>query len=285
MAKPENWRPRLDSKRSIFSGGFSADGGQYLVSAPRRGRSAARGSLRRAPGRGRRRRLVLPVQGARTIHLLFIYPQWEIHINDLRWWLPLLAAVGVTIILLRRRVLQANWNRSLLFAWLFFSAALLPVLGLVDAYFMKYSVVADHYEYIALIAVAAIVAAAWTQWHDRTKGILHVAANTAAVALISGFAMLSRTKAICMPTPLRCIRRPSSNPACWLAYDNLGVIFLNTGRPHEAIDCFQHAARIRPRPEAYTNLGSALAAAGHCRKPLNASSKAFGLIRNYPASQ
>src|SRR5262249_18935532 len=91
------------------------------------------------------------------INLSFVYPQWEIRANEVRWWLPLAASVAVTGLLLANR--HSRWGRPLLFAWLFYCIALLPVCGLVDVYFMKYSLVADHYQHIAMIGLVALVAA------------------------------------------------------------------------------------------------------------------------------
>ena len=80
------------------------------------------------------------------IGLVFVYRQWDIDAGDLRWWLPLAAALLVTAVLIyyRRRPVV----RGLLFAWLYFIVALVPVMGLVDVYFMRYSLVADHYQYV-----------------------------------------------------------------------------------------------------------------------------------------
>ncbi len=80
------------------------------------------------------------------IDLAFIYPQWHIEAGNPLWWLPLLAALAVTAVLWRYR---KGWSRPLLFAWGFFCVALLPVMGFTDVGFMKYSLVADHYQHIA----------------------------------------------------------------------------------------------------------------------------------------
>ena len=85
------------------------------------------------------------------LHLNFVYPQWTIGASDWRWWLPLIAAVGLTIVLYRKR--RSRWGRPLLFAWCFFGLALVPVMGFTDVGFMRYSLVADHYAYIALVGV------------------------------------------------------------------------------------------------------------------------------------
>ncbi len=91
------------------------------------------------------------------INLTFVYPRWTIHASDLRWWCPLLAALLVTGLLVWRR--HTPWGRPLLFAWAFYGLALAPVMGFADVYFMKYSLAADHYQYIALLGVSACAGA------------------------------------------------------------------------------------------------------------------------------
>ena len=85
----------------------------------------------------------------------------------------------------------------MLFAWGFFCVALVPVMGFTDVGFMKYSLVADRYQHIAIIGVIALAAAglaAWRRtWNGRTAwaaarcrsggggnaGLSHVAAKLA----------------------------------------------------------------------------------------------------------
>ena len=91
------------------------------------------------------------------INLLLVYPQWHIQAADIRWWFPLLAAIVFTIILWRQR--SDPSARAVMFAWGFFCIALIPVMGFADVGFMQYSLVADHYQHIALIAAVALVSA------------------------------------------------------------------------------------------------------------------------------
>ncbi len=104
------------------------------------------------------------------LDLLFVYPQWSIDIIDWRWWLPLLAVLTVTAILWRcAQAPSSRWIHSLAFAWAFFCVALVPVLGFADTGFMQYSLIADHYAHLALIAVVAILAAGWSIWRRSAK--------------------------------------------------------------------------------------------------------------------
>ena len=57
--------------------------------------------------------------------------------------------------------------RPALLAWGYFWVALIPVLGLVDVYYMRYSLVADHYEHLAIIGVVVLAAAAWRGFARR----------------------------------------------------------------------------------------------------------------------
>ncbi len=95
--------------------------------------------------------------------LAFIYPSWNIDVDVWHWWVPLCGAVLATAALF---VAAKPWRRTrnrfapLWFAWVFFAVALLPVMGFTDVGFMKYTLVADQYLHVALLAVVALAAAA-----------------------------------------------------------------------------------------------------------------------------
>ena len=99
------------------------------------------------------------------VDLYFVYPMWhirpEICCGGCRWrrhW-PLQRCFGCT----------ERLGRPFLFAWGFFCVALVPVAGFTDVGFMRFSLVADHYQHIAIIGVIALAAAGWSIWHKRTE--------------------------------------------------------------------------------------------------------------------
>ena len=104
------------------------------------------------------------------IDLAFIYPQWHIQNGSPLWWLPLCSVLAITAVLWWYR---NRWSRPLLFAWGFFCVALVPVMGFTDVGFMKYSLVADHYQHIAIIGLITLVSAGLSVWRQRAKGIMH----------------------------------------------------------------------------------------------------------------
>jgi tetratricopeptide (TPR) repeat protein len=184
------------------------------------------------------------------VGLIFVYPQWHIRAGDPLWWIPLLGAVGLTIVLWR---IRAAWARAALFGWGFFCVALVPVMGFTDVYFMKYSLVADRYGHLALVGIAGLAAAAWERVNSR-------AAAAALVALLAFLAFrhaqdFRNARSVFLATVER-------NPQGWLAYDYLGSTPPSVGTP-EGIDFLRRALRAKPDyAEAHYNLGVALAASG-----------------------
>ena len=191
------------------------------------------------------------------IDLAFVYPQWKIDPHGLRWWLPLAAAAIVTVVLWRYR---KGWSRPLLFAWGFFCVALLPVLGFTDVGFMQYSLVADHYQHIALIGIAALAAAGFSIYGRRTQGLVGVAVLGSAVVVVGalGFAAWKQNglyrRAVTLYTDTL-----EKNPDCWMAHDNLGLALVNEDRLEEAIQHHQAALKLKPdNPTSHLNLGNAV---------------------------
>ena len=200
--------------------------------------------------------------------LIFVYPKWSIHVSDLGWWLPMLAAVGLTAVLWRQR---NGRGRPLLFAWGYFCVMLVPVMGFTDVYFMKYSLVADHYVHLAMIGVVAVAAAGWARWNQREKaGVAggapsglwspRVFPGAAAAAVILALVWLT-SRQCAMYEDVETLWRATiaRNPGCWVAYGSLGDVYLREGRLAEAVENYGKAIAIDgSNAESHNDLGVAL---------------------------
>jgi len=104
------------------------------------------------------------------LNLSFVYPRWEIDASK-----PTFISAGVADCGGFGRVLAlpAALGRPVLFALGCFVVMLLPVLGFANIYFMRYSLVADHWQYFSILGPIALAGAGLTiagkRWGERTR--------------------------------------------------------------------------------------------------------------------
>lgn len=218
---------------------------------------------------------VLPVD------LAFIYPQWTIQTNQILWWSSLIGAIALTAGLLWQA--NSDWGRPLLAAWLFFCIALVPVMGFTDVGFSRYSLVADRYLHIAIIAVVALVAAGWSRWYSRVGPSARWWCIGVASLVVGGFTLLSIQQSRLYADPITLYRAAlTKNPSSALLHYNLGTELAGAGRRVEAIPHFEEALRLEPdAPKVQNNLGEALMQTGH---PQQAIEHFRELLRQEPKS-
>ncbi len=214
------------------------------------------------------------------IDLAFIYSPWHFKVGDLLWWLPLLAALMVTAMLWRYR---KGCSRPLLFAWGFFGVSLVPVLGFTDVGFMKYSLVADHFQHIAVIGVITLAAAGWSIWRDRARNIAHWATASAVVtAGVFTFLTYQQNKLYSDPVTLY-QDTLLKNPECWIAKNNLGVELYLAGQLQAPIKYYEQALEQKPDyAPVHNNLGLALNKAGRFQEAIENYQQALSLQPQYP---
>jgi tetratricopeptide (TPR) repeat protein len=114
-------------------------------------------------------------------------------------------------------------GRGPLIAVLFFAGTLFPALGFFDVYPMRYSFVADHFQYLASIGVialgAAVLAAGAQRYFASYDGLVH--AGAAFMLSVLGYLTWNQSHAYYdKPTLWR--DTLMKNPTCWLAHDGLG---------------------------------------------------------------
>jgi tetratricopeptide (TPR) repeat protein len=195
--------------------------------------------------------------------LIFVYPSWRIQAANPLWWMPFLGVLGFTALLWTLARKERNspgppWARAGLFAWGYFCVSLLPVLGFTDVYFMKFSLVADHYAHVALIGVVAwmgfTVASFWPRTSAGTRVALSVLVSLGVVSL-SALTWRQNRMYRDAETLYRTILE--QNPAAWMVHSNLGLLLAAKPNPGPAPRAeFEAALRLKPDyAEAHNNLG------------------------------
>ncbi|GIW43553.1 MAG: O-GlcNAc transferase [Candidatus Binatia bacterium] len=193
------------------------------------------------------------------VNLAFIYPRWEISANDLAAYVPLVSSVGVGVLL---AVGSRWWSPWPLVAALYFAVSLGPALGFVNVFPMRYSFVADHFQYLASIgplALAAGLAARGYAWfvemgRDRAANIVMTVAGLSVLVLLGGLTWRQATVYQDLETLWRDTLR--KNPRAWMAHNNLGLLLLERGDVVGAEQHFRQALEAkRDDSFAKNNLG------------------------------
>jgi len=192
--------------------------------------------------------------------LIFIYPRWPTA-TEQPWQLvfPLAFVLVVGVLWWRR----ARFGRGPLVAVLLFAGILLPALGFFDVYPMRYSFVADHFQYLASATLLTLVAALATVVARRALGSERRAAALG-VLVCALLAVLTLRQSSAFATPERLWRDTIvKNPAAWMAMNNLAYELQQQGRAREAVGYVREAIRVNPSCyECYGNLADAYRAYG-----------------------
>jgi len=201
-------------------------------------------------------------------NLAFIYERWAI--NSAVWWQYLypLAAMALIVALwsLRRRL-----GRGPLVAVLFFGGTLFPALGFINVYPMRYSFVADHFQYLAgLGLMTVVIAAAASRLRVPAWGRPAAPALGAALLLVLGVCTWRQGR---IYDNLETLWRDTlaKSPTAYIASNNLGVELGRQGRHQEAIPYLETAIRQRSDDtKCWNNLANAYADVGRTNDALRA---------------
>ena len=190
-------------------------------------------------------------------NLTFIYSRWEISATVWWQWLfPSMALVVVAVLFLAR----SKFGRGPLVAVLFFGGTLLPALGFINVYPMRYSFVADHFQYLASVGLIILAAAGLARLSFRYGVLQDKLKMGVRILLLASLGILTwRQTHIYHDLEVLWRDTISKNPACWLAYNNLGEVFRARGELDKADQCYRDALSYKPdHAEALNNLGYGL---------------------------
>ena len=230
--------------------------------------------------------------------LTFIYPRWEIDPGRIWQFVFPVAVLAVLGLLWWRR---DRWGRGPLVAALFYGVTLFPALGFVNTYPMRYSFVADHFQYLAGIGPIVLLVALAMRLAGRLTGSgaagtppasarpsgsrpmsLRPAAAVAALVLLALSVLSWRQSRAYAGAETLYEETLRKNPAAWMAHNNLGVIQLDAGRLDEAEKHFEAAVAVKPDfIEALGNLGRIEVERDHPREAIPYYEKALAVRPDY----
>ena len=165
--------------------------------------------------------------------LAVIYPQWDISLGDPWAWLSLAgaAALAATSWFMRLRV-----GRGPLAGALFFAVTLSPVLGFVNHGYMKYSFVADRFQYLAGIGVIAVLIGAAAHGASRLSGGLKLGAAGLMVVMLALLGTTTWRQAEIYRNDVTYFSHiVSLNPEARYAHYNLSDALAKAGRQEEVL--------------------------------------------------
>jgi Flp pilus assembly protein TadD len=209
-----------------------------------------------------------------SFDMIFVYPRWSVDASV--WWQWLFPAAGLGLLAalfaLRRK------SRGPLAAALLFGGSLFPVLGFVNVYPFIFSYVADHFQYLASLAIFAVIGVGLHQL--RREGIIMATVVAGMLGIITwNHAAAYRDNVTLWETTLR------KNPDAWLAHQNLGALLADRGQYAEALPHIERTLALRPdHAEALNNLGNALTQLGRPAEALIPLERAIQLQADYAAA-
>jgi tetratricopeptide (TPR) repeat protein len=150
--------------------------------------------------------------------------------------------------MLRRRI-----GRGPLVALLFFGGTVLPALGFVNVYPMRYSFVADHFQYLASIGVIVLLIAVLRRVVGKTTPYMPIVLIPLGLMTFAQARVYENKLTLWTDTAAK-------NPRSWMVQTNLGDALADSGEPDKAFDRYQEALRLAPDlPETHWNVGIGLA--------------------------
>jgi Flp pilus assembly protein TadD len=221
------------------------------------------------------------------VNLLPIYPRWEVDPPKVWQFLawPVIAAATAWLWANRGTADRPGWGRHALFGLGFFLLMVLPVLGFVTISYMRITWVADHFIYLPMIGVIALIGAATTRWYERST-------PSAQPLILAGGAILLAT---CGLLAFRYANAWASEDALWThtlktnhnawqAHNRLGAKKFSRGDIEGGFYHFTQSTRLRPDlGETHNNLGSALSAKGRLDEAIKEFAVACQMTPHVPA--
>jgi Tfp pilus assembly protein PilF len=194
--------------------------------------------------------------------LSFVYPKWNVATAGPAAWLPLAGLIVLT------GALAALWRggkagaKAAPIALAYFVLSLLPILNFFRMYYARYTFVADHWQYLASMGAVAwgVGSAAWLarrRMEEATVKRFGALAGGALLLTLGG--LTARQAQTYRDNETLWLTVIDRNPTASIAYNNLGIEYLDRGDLAMAESTLRVGLTHHPDdPELATILASAL---------------------------
>jgi tetratricopeptide (TPR) repeat protein len=238
------------------------------------------------------------------LNLVFVYPRWQIDVWNVLTYIPLVLLAAVFVLCWRYWRL---WGKAFCFGLAYFVVMLLPILGFLNIYYMRYSLVADHWQYFAIIGPIALAGAiirkpvvsgtlllvlgalTWKQCgmyvDAETLWRLTMARNPGCTIARNNLSRTLLDKGNADEAMLLCESVLATHPDDVTAQFNLGDGLLQKGRQDEAIAHFQRALELQPAMAGIPyHIGEVYLKKGQMDAAIRCFQKAIQLQPDYPVA-
>ncbi len=171
-------------------------------------------------------------------NLTFIYPRWQLDSGNLIQWLY---PGGVAVLLMVLWLCRKRIGRGPIVAVLFFGGTLFPALGIFNVFPMRYSFVADHFQYSASIGLIVLLVAGGRTIVAASGALRQFATISAVVILLTMAALCWQRCHVYRDIEELWTDTISRNPDCWMARANLADEYVQRGRLYSSLQQYQIA--------------------------------------------
>ena len=227
------------------------------------------------------------------VHLLPIYPKWEVDPPQAWQFLAWPVILGACWLFWRNR---DTWGRHALFGFGFFLLMVAPVLGFITISYMRITWAADHFIYLPMIGIIALIAAVVATWYERLPAVERPLLMSGTAVVLATLTWMSFTYAgAWVNEDALWTHTLTYNENAWQAHNRLGAKKFARGHVDDlnpptriqnrgALHHFTRSTALRPDlGETHNNLGTALSSKGRMDEAIEQFREACRVTPHVPA--
>ncbi len=181
-------------------------------------------------------------------NLMPVYPRWQLSASSMGFWLFPVTLCGLFV---AAGFFMWGMNRSGLAILSFYGLSLAPTLGLVDFGFMRFSFVADRFQYLPSLGGITLLGMGMDKvirvFRSSCRESKKCAYWLLQTAPLCAMGILSWNRASDYKNLETLFRgNAAKNPSAWIAFYNVGIALNRDGKADEATGFFDKAIAIKP---------------------------------------